>query len=168
MKAFISSVIDGYGHYRSAARRAVKTLRYHAVCAEDLPASAGGSQQACLDAIGDCDLVVLLLGERYGVLQPSGLSATHEEYREARNRIPVLVLVESGMTPEPAQRAFLDEVQAWAGHLLASYATAEELRTVLARALPGLGTSAGPADAAEPIGGGSAVAGQPASRPDQP
>jgi hypothetical protein len=135
VKVFISSVIDGYGHHRTAAQHAIKTLRYQAVCAEDLPASAGRSQQACLDAIRDCDLVVLLLGERYGVLQPSGLSATHEEYREARQHIPVLVLVESGMTPEPAQQAFLDEVHAWAGHFLASYATAEELRTVLARAL---------------------------------
>lgn len=117
-----------------------------------------------MDAIRDCDLVVLLVGERYGLLQPSGVSATHEEYREARPRIPVLVLVESGMTPESAQQAFLDEVRTWAaGHFLASYSTAEELRTVLARALHdhALARSAGPVDEAEPIGGGSAVASQP-------
>jgi Domain of unknown function (DUF4062) len=142
VKVFISSVIDGYGHNRCAAQQAIKTLGYQAVCAEDLPASAGRSQQACLDAIRDCDLVVLLLGERYGVLQPSGLSASHEEYREVRARIPVLVLVEFGITPEPAQQSFRDEVQAWAvGHVLASYSTAEELRTVLARALDDRGST---------------------------
>ena len=34
-------------------------------------------------------MLLLLMGERYGVVQPSGLPATHEEYREARECKPV-------------------------------------------------------------------------------
>jgi hypothetical protein len=54
--------------------------------------------------------VVLLIGERYGYPQPSGLSATHEEYREAGSVNRVLIFVESAVVREPAQQAFLDEV----------------------------------------------------------
>jgi Domain of unknown function (DUF4062) len=152
VKVFISSLIGGYGHYRLAAREAIEALGRQAVRAEDFPASTGTPQQACLGAVRDSELVVLLMGERYGVPQPAGLSATHEEYREARERIPVLVLVEAGVTPEPAQQAFLDEVQAWAtGHFRASYSSAVELRTVLVRALHDheLATSAGPVNDSE-------------------
>jgi hypothetical protein len=77
------------------------------------------------------------------------LSPTHEEYREAKERKPVLTLVESGVDREPAQQAFFDEVQAWAtGHYRAEYASAEELKAVVLRALHDheLATSIGPVD----------------------
>jgi Domain of unknown function (DUF4062) len=152
VKVFISSPIGDYGHYRAAAQEAIETLGHQVVRAEDFPASAGTPQQACLAAVRDSDLVVLLMGELYGVPQLSGLSATHEEYREARERKPVLVFVESGVTREPAQEAFLEEVQAWAtGHFRASYSSTEELKTVLLRALHDqeLATSAGVVDEAD-------------------
>lgn len=152
MKVFISSLVGGYGHYRAAAHEAIETLGHQVVRAEDFPASAGTPQQACLAAVRDSDLVVLLIGERYGAPQPSGLAATHEEYREARERKPVLVFVESGVTREPAQEAFLEEVQAWAtGHFRASYSSAEELKTTLLRGLHDheLATSTGAVDEAD-------------------
>lgn len=34
-----------------------------------------------------------MLGEAYGMKQASGLSATHEEYREARDTKPVIAFV---------------------------------------------------------------------------
>jgi hypothetical protein len=58
---------------------------------------------------------VLLIGSRYGAIQPSGYSATEEEYREAREHKQVLVFVESGVAREGRQEAFLTEVQSWAG-----------------------------------------------------
>jgi Domain of unknown function (DUF4062) len=149
VKVFISSLIGGYEPYRAAAQEAIETLGHQVVRAEDFPASAGTPQQACLAAVRDSDLVVLLMGERYGAPQPSGLSATHEEYREARERKPVLVFVESEVTREPAQEVFLKEVQAWAtGHYRASYSSTEELKTALLRALHDheLATSAGVVD----------------------
>ena len=39
-----------------------------------------------------------MLGEEYGTVQPtSGLSATHEEYREARGKKPVIAFVQDGI-----------------------------------------------------------------------
>lgn len=43
----------------------------------------------------------------------SGLSATHEEYREARGRKPVLAFVQDGAAPDAVQEDFIREVQAW-------------------------------------------------------
>jgi hypothetical protein len=83
VKVFISSLISGYEPYRTAVMEAVETLGHQVVRAENIPASPGTPQQACLAAVRDSDLVVLLIGERYGYPQLSGLSATHEEYREA-------------------------------------------------------------------------------------
>ena len=91
MKVFVSSVIDGYEEYREAAVSAVRTLRHDALRAEDYGASPNSPQQTCLQGVRDADVVVLLLGARYGFKQASGLSATHEEYREAKEQHPVCV-----------------------------------------------------------------------------
>ncbi len=160
VKVFISSLISGYEPYRAAVAEAVETLGYQVVRAEDFPASPGTPQQACLAAVRDSDLVVLLIGERYGYPQPSGLSATHEEYREAKERKPILVFVESGVTREPAQQAFLDEVQAWAtGHFRASFSSPTELKSLVLRALHDheLAAAAGPVDEADMLARATAV-----------
>ena len=82
MKVFISSLIAGLQPLRQAARTAVTTLSHQPLMAEDFGAQAHSPQIACLNGVRDADLIVLILGESYGAVQSSGLSATHEEYRE--------------------------------------------------------------------------------------
>jgi len=152
VKVFISSLISGYESYRSAVTEAAETLGHQVVRAEDFSASPGTPQQACLSAVRESDVVALLIGERYGYPQPSGLSATHEEYREAKEHKPVLVFVESGVARELSQQTFLDEVQAWStGHFRAAYSSPAELKAAVLRALHDyeLSTAAGPVDEAE-------------------
>jgi len=152
VKVFISSLISGYEPYREAVAEAVETLGHQIVRAEDFPASPGTPQQACLAAVRESNVVVLLIGERYGYPQSSGLSATHEEYREARERKPVLVFVESGASRENAQQTFLDEVQAWAtGHYRASFNSLTELKAAVLRSLHDyeLAAATGPVDEGE-------------------
>ena len=152
MKVFISSLINKYEPYRAAAAEAVETLGHQVVRAEDFSASPGTPQQACLAAVRESNLVLLLIGEQYGYPQPSGLSATHEEYREAKERRPLLVFVESGVTREPAQQDFLDEVQAWStGHFRVAFSSPTELNVAVLRALHDyeLATAAGQVDEAE-------------------
>src|SRR5690606_18137845 len=118
------------------------------------PASPGTPQQACLAAVRESDVVLLLIGKRYGYVQPSGLSATHEEYQEARERKPVLVFVEHTSEREDRQQAFLQEVEAWStGHFRASFTTPDELKAVVFRALHEyeLATAAGPVDEKEMV-----------------
>lgn len=137
MKVFISSLISGFGPFRDAARSAVETLRHTPVMAEDFGAVPSSPQVACLQGVRQSDIVVLVLGEGYGPVQPgSGLSATHEEYREARGTKQVLAFVQQGVAPEPRQAEFIVEVQGWEGGLFrGGFADAEELQAGIIRAL---------------------------------
>lgn len=152
MKVFISSVISGFEEYREAAAQAVRSLGHQVIRAEDFGALPDTPQQVCLAGVRQADVVALLLGARYGAPQASGLSPTHEEYREARERLPVLVYVQQDVEREPAQQAFLDEVQAWdSGKYRVGFATPEQLRDALTRDLKDfeVGLARGSADETE-------------------
>lgn len=149
MRVFLSSVITGMEEFRSAAAAGIGSLGHQVSRAEDFGASSQSPQQACLAGVRAADAVVLLLGGRYGATQDSGLSATHEEYREARERCDVLVFVQQGIELEPGQKAFVREAQDWsAGQYTEPFRTAEELRDLVTRRLHELelAKQAGPAD----------------------
>src|SRR3546814_1752422 len=89
---------------------------------------------------------------RYVAPQSSCLSATHEEYREARERRPILVMVQDGVEREAEQAAFTREVQDWAqGHYTSSVANPDRLRDAVTRALHELelANATGPVDSDE-------------------
>ena len=101
MKGFISSVIQGFEEYGAPccehATRSVTRL--------------GGPRTSqrrprhlsrpVSPRVRWADVVVLLVGGRYGEPRLSGLSATHEEYREALERAPVLAFVQEGWSVIP-------------------------------------------------------------------
>jgi hypothetical protein len=70
---FISSVIAGFQPFRDAASRAARTLRHEVIKAEDLGAAPESPQRLCLAGVRKADVVVLILGARYGEIQASGL-----------------------------------------------------------------------------------------------
>ena len=113
MKVFISSLIGGMESLRQAAKDAIESLGYQPIMAEDFNASPDSAQIACLQGVREADITILLCGERYGYPQDSGLSATHEEYREARGQRQVFAFIQSGKTPGPEQQEFITEVQQW-------------------------------------------------------
>lgn len=136
MHVFVSSVIRGMEPFRSAAREAAETLRCTVLVSEDFGARPESSQVACLSGVRDCDAVVLLLGARYGTLQPSGFSATHEEYLEARERCPVLAFVQEVQDFEADQRAFIKDVEGWAGGIATDrFRDVADLRVKVTRAI---------------------------------
>jgi len=136
MKVFISSVVTGFEAQRDAAAEAATTLGCEVRRCEDFGALEKSPQEACLDGVRWADVVVLLLGERYGGVLPSGISATHEEYHEARNRGTALAFVQKNADFEPDQREFVNEVRAWHGGLSTeSFANPGELRGKVTRSL---------------------------------
>ena len=108
--------------------------------AEQFPALPNSPQSACLASVREADVLILILGERYGATQESGLSATHEEYNEARNcSIPVLVFLQEDSNPEPGQTRFIAAVRHWsAGSLSANFGTPHDLQIAVVRALRSL------------------------------
>ena len=112
MKVFISSLIAGFEPYRSISREVVRNITPSTDhWLRILARGPTSPQAACLAGVREADLVVLILGERYGARQQTGLSATHEEYRAARETKPVLAFVQEGMEAEEAQMDFIHEVQ---------------------------------------------------------
>jgi hypothetical protein len=152
MKVFISSVVSGMEEYRDAAAKAARTLKHEVLRSEDFGASPTTPQRVCLAGVREADVVLLLIGPRYGMLQASGLSPTHEEFRDAQERGPILVFVQKGVDREEPQEAFLNEVQSWSSGLYtASFTTAEDLRDPVTTALHELEMArrAGPVDPTE-------------------
>jgi hypothetical protein len=151
VKVFVSSLIANFGAFRNAAKVATTTLRHEPLMAEDFGAQPNSPQIACLQGLRKADVVVLVLGEHYGAKQPgSGLSATHEEYRDAKGRKPVIAFVQEGVTPDPDQAAFIREVQGWEGGLFrGGFREATDLQQGVTRALHDyeLTKAVGPVDA---------------------
>ena len=138
-KVFISSVVKGFENYRAMAKKAVKLVKMEAILVEDLPASPTTPQSACLDEIHKADVVILIMGEKYGSKTPRGISVTEEEYNEAqRLGKPILVFVqEVGMEPE--QREFKKKVEGFVdGYLRTTFSTEEKLKDGIIEALSGL------------------------------
>lgn len=135
-RIFISSLISGTEAMRAAARQAVLDLGFEPVMAEDFEAQPNTPQVACLTGLRKSDAMLLLLGDRYGAVQPSGKSATHEEFEEARGRKPVIPLLVSAAHREASQSAFIDEVGRWETGLFRNeFQSPDELRSLAVRAL---------------------------------
>jgi hypothetical protein len=136
MRVFVSSVIVGMEPFREAAREAIEACRGTPVMAEDFTARPDSPQIACLTELRGSDVELLLLGDRYGGEQASGLSATHEEYMDARNSKRVLVFVRNAVVREPKQCEFLAAVEAYeTGRFRVSFDTVKQLRVAIIQAL---------------------------------
>ena len=75
-RVFISSVMEGYAAFREAGAEGIREAGADAVRAEDFPAAGHSPRNACLDGVRSADALVLLLGERYGFVGPSGMTAS--------------------------------------------------------------------------------------------
>ena len=143
---FVSSVIDGYAAERQAVRDAVYSLQSEGldvrpVLAEELPAGREAPRASLLEEVDASDVYVGVLGRRYGYVNPhSGLSATEEEYRRAREHAkPILLFVEQlpdGQEREPRQRDFVEAVTDYvSGHYVSFFQNVDQLRFQAYRAL---------------------------------
>lgn len=141
MKVFVSSVVGGYAEFRNAAKDAIEALGHEPVVMEVTHYSAADPPRAeCFAQIEDSDVVVMLLGARYGEPQQSDKSATHEEWEHAcSNNKPVLTFVEDledGDEREVRQQEFLETIGGWEeGSFWWSYSTSAGLVTAIVKAL---------------------------------
>ena len=138
VRVFVSSLMSGdFDTLRDAACDAISLLGYEALRAEDYVASPTSAQVACLAGVRSADAVVLILGSQYGVPQASGLSATHEEYREARETSrPVFAFIAADAQRTPAQAEFIREVRDWEqGQYTSSFHDAADLQAKVTQGL---------------------------------
>jgi hypothetical protein len=83
---FISSVMTGMSQERAAVAAAIEALGARAIWFERFGGRDDDPEAAYLGKVKQCNVLVGLLGERYGKPMPSGYSATHAEYNEAQNQ----------------------------------------------------------------------------------
>lgn len=145
-RVFISSVMDGYGPFRDAAAEGIRQAGCDPVRAEDFPAAGHSPRNACLDGVQSADALVLLLGERYGFVGPSGVAVTEEEYNEAqRCHKRIMVFLEDVSNREPEQRAFVESVQGYVGgHWRKTFRDRDELTRLVREAVEEADLMAGP------------------------
>jgi Domain of unknown function (DUF4062) len=114
-RVFMSSVTTEFRPERTALSGLIRALAMDPVRFEDFTSLPEPSREVCLRAVDTSDVYLLLLGAYYGTPFPdTGLSPTHEEYRAALNKgIPRLAFRRRGVTMEPAQQRFAEEVEAY-------------------------------------------------------
>jgi hypothetical protein len=137
MNIFISSLISGFEDKRKAVKDAVCVLGHKPLMAEDFGARANSPQITCLNGVRESDAVILILGSRYGAIQESGLSATHEEVIEARNTKPLIIFIESEISEaEPEQVKLIKEVSTWEkGLFRGEFSSGEDLKAKALKAI---------------------------------
>ena len=95
---FISSTIDDLRYLREIIRSTIVKIGYNPVMSDYgeigyLPSHS--AEESCYLAVQDCQLVIIIVGKKYGSLGKNGFSITHNEYLTAKeNKISIIFLVD--------------------------------------------------------------------------
>lgn len=147
-RVFVSSVMNGYGHMREAARKGIAAAGCEPVLVEDFPALSASPRNACLDGVATSEAVVVVLGARGGTTGPSGKLIVQEEYDYARGKsIHPFVFLENVPRDVEAQGLEQHLSDFTSGSFRRSFSSAQELSTLVSAALQNLPPlSGGPMD----------------------
>jgi hypothetical protein len=134
----ISSTLEDLERERDAADGALKALRLTRFRAERLGTVSLSPREWCELMSTQCDILVLMIGERYGhVLEPEGISVVEFEYNVARNadRDKILVYIQEGVRrTDTRQKKFLARVKEFNdGHVTSTFTTPEDLSEQIPR-----------------------------------
>lgn len=118
MEVFLSSTKADLEGYRAATYESTKG-KHRVTRMEDFPSSGLPPLDFCLTLVAEAEVLVLLLGYRYGVRAPeAGVSYTEAEYERAQEQgIPVLAYVrnefEQGLEQENQSSEDKDKLRAF-------------------------------------------------------
>lgn len=95
---FVSSTVSDLHYRREALRETIQDLAYAPIMSDFgevgylHPATAAAS---CYRSVEQCQMVIVIVGRRYGSIGDDGVSVTHREFRTAQERrIPIISFVE--------------------------------------------------------------------------
>ncbi len=134
---FLSSVVTGFEDVRDGAAQGVRNAGLHASRSEEHPAAAEPPRRALLDEVGNADIYLVLLGERYGDFPSGERSPTEDEYEEAKRLGKPILVVNQRIEMERAQAEFLGRVRGdWGeGALSGSFTDANDVAAAVSAAL---------------------------------
>lgn len=141
IRIFISSVQKELELERAAVAGLISTdpfLLQHAVPVlfENEPPPPRPAKQPYLDALGDCDVYVLMIANEYG-RRDGDISATHHEYRRAQAlKLPTIVFLKGAQDDSRSAdvRALIDEAKT-DGYTYKRFHDREDLKPLMLQAL---------------------------------
>jgi hypothetical protein len=133
LRVMVSSTVQDLGPERDAATDAIGSFRFQRCRSELLESRALPSKEVCEQMARDCDLMLLILGDRYGWVIPElGLSVTEREYQVAHSFNPrkILVFEKKPREREKPQEVFVKTLKDFTtGHFIAQpFETPQQLR----------------------------------------
>jgi hypothetical protein len=135
-RVFVSSVMNGFGEYRLAARQGIIAAGGTPVLVEDFPSLPLSPRTACLDGVASCDIYIGIIGNRGGWTAPSGKLVVEEEYEEARRRkLRTLAFIQEVERDEDAARLVRLCSDYIMGMFRQQFSGAEDLRIAVEKAL---------------------------------
>ena len=137
-EVMIGSTIADLERERDAAEGAILALELSRFRAEKLGSVALTPRELCEVMAKRCDILVLMIGERYGhVIEPEGISVVEFEYNVARADNPgkILVYVKEGVKRDDKRlKDFLERVLDFNnGNVTHSFTTPEKLSEQIPR-----------------------------------
>lgn len=133
-RVFISSVMAGMTDLRRSVAGTIEAEGAYPVWFENFGGRDDDAEAAYLGEVASSTIYLGVLGEKYGRLQKSRMSATHEEFREADKRnLIISAWVHQGTSLEADQIRFVEEVRLF--HTTGTYQDAEDLSHSVVRRL---------------------------------
>jgi hypothetical protein len=132
-RVFISSVMVGMTELRRLVAHAIEAEGAHPVWFENFGGRDDDAEAAYLGEVASSTIYLGVLGEKYGRLLKSRMSATYEEYQEAdKQNLSVSVWVQQGINADADQLRFIEEVRLF--HTTGTYQHPDDLsRSVVGR-----------------------------------
>jgi len=95
---FVSSTIADLHYLRDGIRDAIEDLAYRPVMSEYGEIgyiNSSTAAESCYRSVRQCQIVILIVGRRYGSIDSDGFSVTHREYLAAKDSsLPTITFVE--------------------------------------------------------------------------
>jgi len=135
-KIFISSTVAEFEKYREAARKAVELMGDRPVMCEEFGARPYASDIACIAEVESSDIYLLIMGDKFGFVGPSGESVTQMEFHAAKALgKPILAFVQE-CSMDASQAAFRKEVEDFtSGFFRSTFNSPEELKDCIVKSL---------------------------------
>jgi hypothetical protein len=132
IRVMISSTVTDLVQEREAVDRAIRGLHLDRFRAETFGSVSHAPEVICAFMAEQCDIFVLIIGERYGYrIESIGMSVVEFEYGVARNENPkkILVYVKEDVDREPELIPFLERVEHFQKGLFRTlFTTPDDLR----------------------------------------
>ncbi len=128
-RVFISSTMDDLADVRQAIANAVSEFGAQPVVFETFGARSDDSRQSYTTEVRRSQVYLGILSRLYGIKLPSGYSATHEEYEEARKHRKEILLFLDGQVPDSERDGHLNRwiTELYQFHVLAKYKDTKDL-----------------------------------------